>query len=136
MLKNLFKRLTEPLLLRVDFTHPCWAASAWQARAWLAGAVAADLSAQTLVGNPTWMTVLASLVTPLVFWTAPARLSGAVGGLYIVQALGSVGVVTAVALGGTFATAEVAALAWWGWCMFALVKLILAYIRTPKALLS
>ncbi|KVP75545.1 hypothetical protein WJ96_07515 [Burkholderia ubonensis] len=131
---NPFKRIAAPLVLKVDFTDPYWNISAGQARCWLGGAVAADLLVQWVAGLPNVLTVLASLLTLAIFWAIPARLSGAVGGLYIGQALVSLPVVTAAAMmSGN--VAEIAGIAWSGLCLFALVRLILGYIRTPKALM-
>ena len=133
---QLAHRLLDPLLLRVDFTHTSWAQSPWTARAWLAGAVVADLAVQFVAGQPTWWTVLLSLLTLACFWYAPPRLTGAIGALYIMQALGSLVVVLILAaFTEDNAVLNVGALIWWAWCVFALVKLILAYIRTPKALM-
>lgn len=130
-----FKRLVEPLALRVSFTDPYWDISRSHARWWLGGAVAADLLVQLLVGMPSLLTVLGSFLTPIIFWALPARLSGAVGGLYTSQALGSLLVVTSVSLLGSKGLVDVASVLWSGWGMFALVRLILSYIRTPKALM-
>jgi len=130
-----FKRLIEPLFLKVNFTDPYWSVTSTQARCWLGGAVAADLLAQYLVGMPNPMTILASLLTLIIFWAIPPRLSGAVGGLYTSQALVSMLVVTAASMAGNMAVVDVAAMLWSAWCMFALVRLILGYIRTPKALM-
>lgn len=127
------KRLLEPLFIKVDFTERYWDISPAQARAWLIGAIVADLSVQALVGLPNLLTVLASMLTAVIFWTVPARLSGAVGGLYISQALGSLVVVSIVAMSEVKLVVELAAILWWAWCMFAFVKLILGYIRTPKS---
>lgn len=136
-MQNPFKRLYEPLILRVDFTEPYWVLSSSAARGWLLAAVAADLVAQYTAGTPGPLTVLASFLTLLIFWTVPARLSGAVGGLYVAQALGSLVVVTSVAaVTERSFDVEAAALIWWGWCTFALIRLMLAYIRTPKSKLD
>lgn len=134
---QLAHRLLDPLLLRVDFTHTSWAQSPLTARAWLAGAVVADLSVQFVAGQPSWWTVLFSLLTLACFWLVPARLTGAVGALYIMQALGSLAVVILLAsFTDNLTLINVGALLWWAWCVFALVKLILAYLRTPKALMA
>lgn len=132
-MQNLFKRIFEPLTLRTDFRDMYWGISPSQARLWLAGAVTTDLAVQFVAGAPTMMTIVSSLLTLLLFWFVPSRLAGAIGGLYIGQAIGSLVVVTAASLTGVRMLAEVAGFVWWGWCMFALVKLVLAYIRTPKA---
>ncbi|KVP39509.1 hypothetical protein [Burkholderia ubonensis] len=131
---NPFKRVVAPLVLKVDFTDPYWNISTVQARCWLGAAVAADLLVQWVAGLPNVLTVLASFLTLVIFWALPARLSGAVGGLYIGQALASLPVVTAAAMVSRN-VAEIAGIGWSGWCMFALVRLILGYIRTPKALM-
>lgn len=130
-----FKRLLEPHAIKVDFTDQYWNISAAQARWWLSAAVAADLLVQALAGKPSLFTVLASLLTLAIFWAIPARLSGAVGGLYVTQALVSLLIVTVTATLGSKMLVDIAALMWSGWSMFALVRLILAYIRTPKALM-
>lgn len=131
---QLARRLLDPLLLRVDFTQTSWALTPWAARAWLAGAVVADLAVQFVAGEPTWWTVLFSLLTLVCFWYVPPRLTGAVGALYIMQALGSLAVVLLLAaFTDELAIINVGVLLWWAWCVFALVKLILAYLRTPKA---
>ena len=130
---SLIKRFVDPLTLRVDFTDPLWKVSPSQARSWLLGAVAADLLVQFVVGQPSLFTVLASSLTILVFWAMPARLSGAVGCLYIAQALCSWGIVSAVSMLGNRGVVETATLMWSGWCLFALLKLLLSYLRTPKA---
>ncbi len=127
------KRLIEPLFIKVDFTDRYWDISPAQARAWLIGAIVSDLSVQALVGLPNLLTVLASLLTAVIFWQVPARLSGAVGGLYIAQAVGSLVVVSLVAMSESKLAVGLAARLWAAWCMFALVKLILGYIRTPKS---
>jgi hypothetical protein len=132
-MQNLFKRFIEPLTLRVDFKDPFWAVSPTQARLWLAGAVATDLAVQFVAGAPTLMTIASSVLTLLLFWFVPARLAGAIGGLYIGQAIGSLVVVTAASLSGVRMLVEVAGFAWWGWCLFAMAKMVLGYIRTPKA---
>lgn len=127
-----FKRFWQPLVLKVDFTDPYWTVTRGQARGWIGGAIAADLLAQWLVGRPTWMTILASLLTLAMFWSAPARLAGAVGGLYITQALVSILVVTAAATSGLSVVVACAAYLWSGWCLLALIHLALRYLRTPK----
>lgn len=133
-MQNPFKRVVAPLFLKVDFTEPYWNVSTVQARCWLGGAVAADLLVQWIAGLPNVYTVLASLLTVAIFWALPRRLAGAVGGLYIAQAVVSLPVVTTASLVSREA-AEIAGVAWSAWCMFALVRLILGYIRTPKALM-
>ncbi|KWA83821.1 hypothetical protein WL29_20875 [Burkholderia ubonensis] len=133
-MRNPFKNVVAPLILKVDFTDPYWNVSAVQARCWLGGAVAADLLVQWIAGLPNLYTVLASLLTIAIFWALPRRLAGAVGGLYVAQALVSLPVVTAAGMVSRNA-AEIAGVAWSAWCMFALVRLILGYIRTPKALM-
>ena len=130
------KRLLAPLVLKVDFTESFWDISVGQARGWLLGAVATDLLVQYFAGMPSILTILASCLTLGIFWSFPARLSGAVGGLYISQALGSLVVVTALAMTGYPLAADLGALLWGAWCMFALVRLILGYIRTPKSQLE
>jgi len=132
-MQNLLKRFIEPLTLRVDFRNPFWYVTPLQARLWVAGAVAADLAVQFVAGAPTLMTVVSSFLTLLLFWFVPARLAGAIGGLYIGQAIGSLVVVTAASLSGVRLLPEVVGFAWWGWCMFSLAKMVLVYIRTPKA---
>lgn len=127
-----FKRVIAPLSLSVDFRDAYWSISRSASRWWLAGAVAADLAVQCLAGTPSLMTILSSLLTLVIFWTVPARLAGAVGGLYIGQAVISVAVVTAAAMTGSRLVTSVASFTWWAWCMFALVKLVMNYIRTPK----
>lgn len=97
--------------------------------------MAADLLAQWLVGMPTPMSLLASLLTIAIFWAVPPRLAGAVAGLYITQALVSIAVVTAAATSGSALVVSVAAYLWSGWCLLALVQVVLRYIRTPKALM-
>lgn len=126
------KRLIEPLFIKVDFTDSFWDISTNQARVWLVAAVVTDLLVQSLAGSPNLLTIIASFLTLAIFWAIPARLSGAVGGLYIGQALGSLVVVTATAMTGYPMAVDVVALLWWAWCMFALVQLILGYIRTPN----
>lgn len=130
------KRLLEPLFIKVDFTESFWDISPRQARVWLLAAVVTDLLVQSFAGLPSLFTILASCLTLGIFWSVPARLSGAVGGLYISQALGSLVVVTAVAMTGHQVAVDISALLWWAWCMFALVQLILGYIRTPKSQLE
>lgn len=130
-----FKRLFEPLTLRVCFKDPYWNISPTSARCWIVGAIGADLLAQALVGAPTLFSVLASLLTILVFWAVPRRLAGAAGGLYIAQALVSILVVSLAATSGSKLLVAGAAYAWSTWCLVALVVLVLRYIRTPKALM-
>lgn len=130
-----FKRLVQPLLLKVEFRDSYWDISRAQARCWIGGAMAADFLAQWSVGKPSVLTILASLLTIAVFWAAPARLAGAVGGLYITQALVSIAVVTAAATSGSSLVVAGAAYLWSGWCLLALVQVVLRYIRTPKALM-
>lgn len=129
----LIKRFLDPLTLRVDFTDPYWKATPGQARGWLVGAVAADMLVQYLIGQPSLFTILASTLTILVFWALPARLSGAVGGLYIAQAACSWLIVTVVSMYGSRGVVDTATLVWSGWCLFALLRLLLCYMRTPKA---
>ena len=130
-----FKRLFQPLLLRVCFKHPYWDIGRAQARCWIVGALVTDLLAQWLVGVPSVTSILASLLTVALFWAAPARLAGAVGGLYVTQALVSVLVVTVAATSGSRLVVGAAAYLWSAWCMAALIVLVLRYIRTPKALM-
>lgn len=130
-----FKRLTQPLLLKVEFRDAYWNISRTHARCWIAGAMAADLLAQWLVGKPNPLTILASLLTIAIFWAVPARLAGAVGGLYIMQALVSIAVVTLAATSASSIVVAGAAYLWSGWCLLALVLVVLRYIRTPKALM-
>lgn len=133
----LVRLVFDPLLLRVDFTRTCWARTPWGARAWLAGAVGSDLIVQLLVGKPNALTALISLLTFVCFWYAPPRLTGAIGSLYIMQALGSLAVVLLLAsFTEDLAIINVGALLWWAWCVVALVRLLLTYLRTPKALLT
>jgi hypothetical protein len=130
---TLFKRLIEPLGLNVDFTDPYWNISRAAACGWLGAAMAADLLAQWLVGRPTWWTLGASAMTIALFWALPPRLAGAVGGLYIGQALVSILVAYAAATAGSAVLVATAAYLWSAWCLFALVRLGLNYLRTPKA---
>lgn len=133
----LVRRFFDPLLLRADFTQTCWARTHWEAGAWLAGAVGSDLMVQLLVGQPNVWTVLISLLTLVCFWYAPPRLIGAIGALYITQAVGSLIVVSLVStITDAQAIITASALLWGVWCLFALVKLILVYTRTPKASLK
>lgn len=131
---NTLNRIIAPVLLNVDFRDRYWDVTPCRARCLLVLAVVADLFVQWLVGSPDIYTVLASVLTPAIFWAVPVRLAGAVGWLYIAQALLSLVVVTAAAMVSRNA-AEVAGIVWSAWCMFALVRLILSYLRTPKALM-
>jgi hypothetical protein len=130
-----FKRLIEPLTLKVCFKDQYWNISRTAARCWIAGAIGADLLAQALVGAPTLFSILGSLLTLLMFWAVPPRLAGAAGGLYLGQALTSILVVSVAAASGSKLVVAGAAYAWSTWCLVALVVLVLRYIRTPKALM-
>lgn len=130
-----FKRLTQPLLLKVDFRDSYWNISRAHARCWVGAAMAADLLAQGLVGRPNLLTILASMLTIAVLWAVPARLAGAVAGLYVTQALVSIVAVAAAATSGSALVVSGAAYLWSGWCLLALVQVVLLYLRTPKALM-
>lgn len=130
-----FKRLLEPLTLKVCFKDQYWNISRTAARSWIAGAIGADLLAQALVGTPTLFSILGSLLTLIMFWAVPPRLAGAAGGLYLSQALASILVVSVAATSGSKLVVACAAYAWSTWCLVALVVLVLRYIRTPKALM-
>jgi hypothetical protein len=132
---SILKRLVQPLTLKVCFKEAYWDITRTQARCWIGGALAADFLAQWLVGKPSAITILGSLLTLAMFWAVPARLAGAVGGLYITQALVSIGVVSVAAHSGSQFVVGAAAYLWSAWCMAALVVLVLRYIRTPKALM-
>ena len=129
------KRLVQPLTLKVCFKDQYWNISRAHARSWVVGAFGADMLAQWLVGAPTIYSILASLLTIVLFWAAPVRLAGAAGGLYVAQALASILVVSVTAASGSKLLVSTAAYAWSTWCMVALVVLVLRYIRTPKALM-
>lgn len=127
------RRLQQLYSFRPDFRLDLWRATAGQARRLLIAAAIADLSAQALVGQPAWWTVLFALLTPAVFWNLPARLSAAAGLLLVAQALGSVGVVLVGHAAGLPRTGvDVLAVAWWAYCFAALITTGLTYLRTPK----
>lgn len=131
----MLKRLIQPVLLQVDFKDSFWNISAQSARFWILAAMVSDLLAQWLVGIPTVWSILASTMTLAVLWYVPARLAGAIGGLYVTQALTSILIVSLVALCGVKWVVAMAAYVWSAWCLFALIQVVLLYLRTPKALM-
>lgn len=129
---NIRKILLEPPQLKVNFQDLTWRVgknSAWR----LVGcAIAADLLAQFLVGNPGIFTIMLSLMT-VGLGFLPERLAAALAGLYISQSLGSVLLITALVFAGLPKPAvELLGSAWQLWCFVAMASLLLRYIRTPR----
>lgn len=131
-MKSPIKRLIEPLILRVNFEEAYWEANKLEAGAWILIAIASDLIVQWLFGRQMLVSVVTAAVTAAVLWFRPPRLAAAIAGMYTTQALISVLVVKAAEFVGGWYAAELAGMLWMAWCMFAILRLILVYIRTPK----
>ncbi|MBU9200439.1 hypothetical protein KTD31_03600 [Burkholderia multivorans] len=131
-MKNPLKRLTHPLILRVNFEEAYWEANKLEAGTWILIAIASDLLVQWLFGRQLLVSMVTAVVTAIILWFRPPRLAAAIAGMYTTQALISVLVVKAAGFVGGWYVAELAGTVWMGWCMFAILKLILTYIRTPK----
>lgn len=129
---NIRKILIEPPQLKVNFQDPTWSVgknSAWRL---VCCAIAADLLAQFLVGDPGIFTIMLSLLT-VGLGFLPERLAAALAGLYISQSLGSVLLITALVFAGLPKPAvELLGAFWQLWCFVAMASLLLRYIRTPR----
>lgn len=126
------KILLEPPQLKVNFQDPIWRVGKNSTWLLVGGAIAADLMAQFLVGNPGIFTIVLSLMT-VGLGFLPERLAAALAGLYISQSLGSLLLVTALVLVGLPKPAvELLGSFWQLWCFVAMVSLLLRYIRTPR----
>lgn len=127
-------RLAQPIGLSVDFRDARWVVSNRCVAVLVLLAVASDLVVQELSGSRELWSTIASLLTPVFFIWTPVRLRPAMGSLYLVQAWLSFlvwmlcGWLQATQWVGTSALALVSL-----WGVIALGKMILAYLRTPKA---
>lgn len=126
------KILLEPLMLKVNFQDPTWNTSRQTVWLLIGAAIAADLVAQFLVGDPSVFTVALSLLSVFLGFF-PTRVAVALAGLYITQSIGSILVVTGLVLLGLPKPAVVLLASFWQlWCFVAMARLILRYIRTPR----
>lgn len=127
-------RFWQAMTLRTNFRHYAWRVTAQEGRTLLVLATVADLLAQWWLGEPNLMTLIAAVALPCLFWRLPGRLAAGAGGVLLVQSLGSMVVILAATLVGLPRFfVEGAALAWWFYCITALVLLGLSYFRTPKS---
>lgn len=126
------KILLEPPMLQVNFQDPTWAARRETVWALIGVAIASDLVAQFLVGDPSFFTVALSLLS-IGLGFLPARLALAFAGLYISQSLGSIVMITGLVLLGLPKAAVVLLASFWQlWCFVAMASLFLRYVRTPR----
>lgn len=127
-------RFYQAMTLRTNFRHYAWKVSSAEGRVLLVLATVADLLAQWWLGEPNMMTLVAAVALPCLFWRLPSRLVAGAGGVLLVQSLGSMVVILLLTAAGLpHFGVEGAALAWWFYCITALVMLGLSYMRTPKA---
>lgn len=132
-MRNVVSRLRQALTFKTDFRLKIWVADRAEARKLLAVATAADLGVQAVFGDPGWLSVLASIALPFIFWSVPARLGAGVGLVMATQAIGSAVVILLASLVGLPRfLVEGGGVVWQVYCMSALVMLTLQYIRTPK----
>lgn len=128
------KRLVAPVVVSTDFTDPYWNVSARVLLGWIGLVMAADLAAQWAGGVLGWWSWAMAVLTALMLASLPTRLSGALAGLSVTQALVSYGLLRlALACGLGERATEMLLWAWQGWCFVAFALLVLRYIRTPRA---
>lgn len=131
---KIFKRFIDPITFRVNFRDSYWHISRLGACMWLSAAIVAGVLAQALVGYLNPLTVLLTLVMPVILMIqAPPRLGGAIAGMLIVQAFGSVGVIYGLAyLGQPYIVREAGGMIWSLLCGAAYLAMLLRYVRTPR----
>lgn len=133
-LASLVSPLYQPLILQVDFRSQRWAAKKTTVVSWVVLAVAADILVQFGVGSVDVMRLAGTLLTFLLL-LLPPRLAVATGGLYVTQAVVSLGLSHVMQPGVMplpIWVGYAVTYGWQLWCLVAFALLFLNYIRTPK----
>lgn len=130
-MKKYLHLLLQPLTLRVNFRDMIWDANPQVIMFALLAAVGTDLLANYVLGMLSLWKIVFSLAT-LLYYSLPRRLAYAIACLYISQAVISFVVVVCLASLHLTLVATILSYGFSVWCTFALVKLVLLYIRTPK----
>ena len=130
----LLSPLYQPLLLQVDFRSRQWEGSKVGAGSWVSAAVVADVVAQLGVGTFDYLRLGGALITFLLL-LLPIRLAIAASGLYVTQAVVSLGLAHALQFNGgnqPLWLGYAVTYGWQLWCVIAFALLLLQYVRTPK----
>lgn len=136
-LRYALERMLRPFTFKVDLTTPAWRVSSLQARGWLLAAVASDYAAQFLVGQPSLLTLAASLLTVAIFWFAPRVLTGAASAVYVTQCLVSIALLVSMKTAHLNQWAVlILSYAWQFVGLAALANVTLTYFRTSKQLME